>query len=118
MVAKRRSGDRREHLRFEVSGQLWGALERRERVVLHNIATEGALLEATLTTGLKSLRAVQVLLRESGPSLDAVIRHISPLAGSADDDRYLIGLEFVNVSSATQMELDRFVHEWSQHADR
>jgi hypothetical protein len=114
MVLKRRLGDRREYLRFEVAGQLWCGLDRSERVVLRNIASGGALVEAGLTSGLKSMRAAQLRLEKDGPRLDVVVRHIEPLA--EDGDRYLVGLEFVNLSPATRAEVDRFVHDWTARA--
>lgn len=109
-----RLGDRREYLRFEVSGQLWGSLDRCEHVMLRNISIAGALIEATLPTALKSIRAAQVALRDGGLLLNAVVRHLSPVPATADPDRVLVGLEFVHVSPSARGELDRLVREWQQ----
>lgn len=112
MVKRLRLGDRREYLRFDVSGQLWGSLDRSERVLLLNISNAGALIEATLPSALKSIRAAQVSLRDNGLQLNAVVRHLSPLPDSSVPDRCLVGLEFVHVSSTARDELDRLVRDW------
>jgi hypothetical protein len=112
-----RLGDRREYLRFDVSGQLWGSFERAEHVLLKNISNAGALIEATLPTALKSIRAAQVLLRDGAVQLNAVVRHLSPVPDATRPDRVLVGLEFVHVSASAQDELDRIVREWREHAD-
>jgi len=118
MAAKNRLGDRREHLRYDVSGQLWGSLDLSERVVLRNIAPGGALIEARLTPGMRSVRAAQILLHERGPQMNVIVRHMSPLSAAPDEDRYLVGVEFVNLSAAAQVELDQFVRDWDPPAEQ
>jgi hypothetical protein len=117
MTPRSRLGDRREHLRFEVTGQLWGALDRCEHVSIVNISSAGALIEATLPSGLRSMRAAQMSLGETGPHLNAVVRHISPVEAS-ETDRFLVGLEFVHVSSEARAGLNRLVRDWEQTAGR
>jgi hypothetical protein len=114
MVTKLRLGDRREFLRFDVSGQLWGALDRCEQVMLRNISVAGALIEATLPSSLKSIRAAQMSVLDSGSHLNAVVRHISPVPGAPEPDRFLVGLEFVHMSPAARVELDRLVRDWQK----
>jgi hypothetical protein len=114
MTADNRLGDRRAHLRFDITLQLWASLDLREPVVLRNVAAKGALVEARLTPRTKSLRVGQVRLRESGPELTAVVRHRSPLTSAPDEERYLIGLEFVHLSTSERVELEEFVREWQE----
>ena len=114
MTADNRLGDRRAHLRFDITLQLWASLDLREPVVLRNVALKGALVEARLTPGTKSLRVGQVRLRESGPELTAVVRHKSPLTSAPDEERYLIGLEFVHLSTTERAALEEFVREWQE----
>jgi hypothetical protein len=45
-ATKRRLGDRRGRARFEIVGQLWGALESVQPLVLHTLSRGGALLES------------------------------------------------------------------------
>lgn len=118
MTADTRLGDRRAHLRFDITLQLWASLDLREPVVLRNVALKGALVEARLTPGTKSLRVGQVRLRDSGPELTAVVRHKSPLTSAPDEERYLIGLEFVHLSTTERAALEEFVREWQERGTR
>src|SRR5436853_4136707 len=97
MVARGRLGDRREYARFEVAGQLWAALDLRARVVLRNIGLGGALIEAKLTPSLRSIRVAHMSLRDQGPELNVVVRHMAAMSSDPDDDRYLVGLQFIHV---------------------
>jgi c-di-GMP-binding flagellar brake protein YcgR len=113
MAGNVRMGDRRGQMRYGVTGQLWGTLGVRAPVVLKNLAAGGALIETTLTTGLKSLRTAQVVLRERGPELNVVVRHMRPVSPqSGHENRYLVGLEFVNLSPAARADVDRVLREW------
>jgi len=111
MVANRQMGDRRAQVRYDISGQLWGALTVHAPIVLKNIAPGGALLEARLSTGLKSLRTGQIVLREHGPELNVVVRHVTPATTVPGEDRYLVGVEFVNLSPAARADVERCVRE-------
>ena len=109
-------GDRREHLRFEVAGQLWASLDMSERVVLRNIGVGGALIEAKLSPGVRSIRAAQISLRDRGPELNVLVRHVTPVSNAPDEERFLVGLEFVNISPSDRADIDRFVKQWGDHA--
>jgi hypothetical protein len=112
---KSRLGDRREHLRFNATGQLWASLNFGERVVLRNLATGGALVEATLTSTSRPIRTAHISLPGDGPGVDAVVRHVSPVADSArGSDRYLVGLEFVGISASERADIERLVCEWQE----
>ena len=113
MGQKRRLGDRRKHVRFDVSGQLWASLETIDRAVLRNIGTGGALVEARLPPGIRTPRPAQVAFGEDGPEVSAIIRHISPMPDDDESDRYLVGLEFVNLSPVNRGGLEQFIREWS-----
>jgi hypothetical protein len=52
-------------------------------------------------------------IREQGPPLSVVVRHVTPLSSAADEDRYLVGLEFIHISEAAQAEVERLVREWN-----
>ena len=114
MESNRGLADRRGHLRFDVSGQLWASLDFKESVILRNIASGGALIEARLTPGLRSIRTAQIALREKGPELNVVVRHMAPVSTAPDEDRYLVGVEFVNLSPAVRADLEAFVRQWRQ----
>ena len=106
-------GDRREHVRFDVAGHLWGAFEANEPVVLRNIAAGGALIEAPLASWPTALNETHVSFGPQGPMLSAIVRHVSP--AGAPSDRCLIGLEFVHMSAVQRGELDDFIRGWHDH---
>ena len=113
MGQKHRLGDRREHVRFDVSGQLWASLETLERAVLRNVGVGGALVEARLPPGIRTPRLANVAFGERGPDVNAIIRHVSPAAPDDESNRYLVGLEFVNLSPANREGIEEFIREWS-----
>ncbi len=63
---------------------------------------------------MKAVRVGQFWLRGNGPELTAVVRHRSPLTDAPGEDRYLLGLEFVNLSTSERAELEEFVREWQE----
>lgn len=109
MAPRMRLGDRRECARFEVAGHLWVALGVDQRVVIRNIGSGGALLEARLPPGLRSIRSAQIALSESGPEVIVSVRHVSPMTTLPDDDRFLLGVEFISVSPEARVDIDRLV---------
>jgi len=110
-MVRNRLGDRRVHVRFDVAGQLWASLDLGAPVVLRNIGLGGALIEARLAPGLRALRAAQLSLRERGPRLSVVVRHMHAVSDAAEEDRYLVGLEFVHLSPAALSEIERLVQD-------
>lgn len=108
--------DRREHVRFEVSGRLWASLERDERAILRNIAAGGALIEATVAPPMHTSRIAYVRLRPGGADLTVAVRHMRPAPDRPGDDRYLIGVEFINLSRSDTAMLEAFVRDWSERA--
>jgi hypothetical protein len=109
-------GDRRTGPRFQVNGQLWGSVDMREDVVVRNIAVNGALIEASLGPGMRSIRAAHITLPEGGPQLMVLVRHISALTDSHADDRHLLGVEFIKPTSADHQAIEAFVQAWNQRA--
>jgi hypothetical protein len=116
MSTKNRLGDRREHLRFDISGQLWGSVGFGECVIVRNLTTEGMLIETSLSPALRPIRAAQVAFDRRGPQITAIVRHVSPASPALQADRYLIGLEFVNLSPSQQADLERLVDDWQESA--
>ena len=110
MAPRIRLGDRREYARFEVAGTFWAALGVDQRVVIRNIGPGGALNEVRLPLALRSVRSAQIALGESGEDVIVSVRHVSPMTTSADEDCFLLGVEFINVSDEARTGIDRLVH--------
>jgi c-di-GMP-binding flagellar brake protein YcgR len=111
MSGKNRLGDRRENLRFDISGQLWASLDFGDRVIVRNLTAGGMLVETSLTSAFKPIRAAQVAFEERRSPITVIVRHVSP-ALDPGANRFLVGLEFVNLSPSQQVELERLVSEW------
>ena len=117
MNTKNRLGDRREHLRFDVSGQLWASLDFDGPVVVRNVTTKGMLVETSLTPALRPVRAAQIAFPEQNRPITVIVRHVAPAAPGLPGDRCLVGLEFVNLSPSEQVDLERLVRDWLEEPD-
>jgi hypothetical protein len=102
-------GDRREYLRLNSAGEFWVSLRRVEQVVVRNLSLRGALIE--VPAGLQYMRIAHIALQDHGPVVDAVVRHASPASDAPEEDRFLVGLEFVNLSEAARANLIRMVDD-------
>ncbi len=116
MMPKNRLGDRREHLRFDVSGQLWASLHFGDRVIVRNLTAGGMLVETTLPPALTPVRAAQIAFEERNAPITVIVRHVSPVDEALHSDRYLVGLEFINLSPSQQLELERLVTDWQDQS--
>jgi hypothetical protein len=110
MATRDQLGDRRDYLRFNAAGQFWASLTRADQVVVRNLSLSGALVE--VPARLQSMRIAHLALEDNGLVIDAVVRHASPASDALDEDRFLVGLEFVNLSEAAQANLTRIVGDW------
>ena len=102
---------------FDVAGQLWAALELSAQVVLRNLGVGGALVEARLAPGLQSIRAAQMSLHAHGAEMNVVVRHLTRLSSSPEEDRYLVGLEFIHITPTARSEVERLVREWNEQGE-
>jgi c-di-GMP-binding flagellar brake protein YcgR len=115
MKPRIRSGDRRQHLRFEVAGELWGSVDFGDRAILRDIAAGGILVETSLPCMSKSIRGAQVAVPEGGPELTVIVRHVSAVTPPAESSaRYLVGLEFMNLSPTQRTDIERLVDDWRE----
>ena len=114
MSLNHRLGDRREHLRFDISGQLWASLDFGEHVIVRNLTTSGMLVETSLMSAFRPIRAAQLAFDERASPITVIVRHVSAVQESARNNRFLVGLEFVNLSPSQQTELERLVREWGE----
>jgi len=108
MTTNRRLGDRRSRPRFEIVGQLWGALETVEPLELRDISRGGALLESRLPLSPDSVHRLRVAFNDFVTDLQARVRHVRNVTQAAGD-RYLIGLEFLHVQQAALDRIDVLV---------
>jgi hypothetical protein len=108
MPFKERLGDRRGDLRFEIIGQLWGALETVEQMSLRNLARGGALVESRMPINPEMVRSVRLSVGDQVSDIPARVRHVTS-EKTAGVERFLVGLEFVEPSAAALAQIDRIV---------
>lgn len=104
---RKRLGDRRAKTRFEIVGQLWGALETVEPLALRDIGLGGALLETPLDLPLDSIQRVRLAQGDQVTEFQARVRHVTPVDPFAPGTRFYVGLEFVTVPPAAQAHIER-----------
>lgn len=107
-VVRRGSGDRRDCVRFEVFGFFWGSFDVGETVRVRNLTSSGALIEAGEPLAVESIQSICVSIDGQPTVAEARVRHLTPIT-SASCSRYLVGVEFLAVSSAFQEAVDRLI---------
>ena len=104
----RAPGDRRSRVRYEVFGAFWGTFDAGEAVHVHNLSYHGALIEAHQPLAVESIQSVCLMLDGQPALADARVRHLAP-AAPPDHDRYLVGVEFLSMSSAFHDAVERLM---------
>jgi PilZ domain len=95
---KRKIGDRRAKPRFEIVGDLWGSVDTSISLKLRNLGRAGALLESPLPLKQDSVHRVTAVAAGVPYQVQMRVRHTLPAATHAAGSRYLIGVEFLQLS--------------------
>jgi hypothetical protein len=103
---KRRIGDRRAKIRFEIVGDLWGSIDTTTSLIIRNLGREGALLESPVPLAPDSVHWVSVLLDGEPQPMRLRVRHRTA-AADATEPPYLIGVEFLSVTDATEKFIEQ-----------
>lgn len=100
-------GDRREHIRLEVVGSLWGTLDVNKRARVVNVSGTGALIASPIPAAVDSMQTVKLTLDGREFTLEARVRHLKQVANSTEEGtQYQIGLEFLGASPALALALE------------
>jgi hypothetical protein len=105
---RRRLGDRRGRPRFEVVGQLWGALETIEPLRLCDLCRGGALLEAKFALQVDTVHRLRIASPGRTSDVQARVRHVSSQRDGSRV-RYFIGLEFLALPQLAVEHLERLI---------
>jgi len=73
-------GDRREQIRLEVVGSLWGTLDANRRARVVNVSGTGALIASPVPVALDSTQTVRLTLDGREFTLEARVRHMKQIA--------------------------------------
>lgn len=101
----RKLTDRRGRPRFEIVGDLWGAVELSARLEVLNAGRGGALLASPIPLVEDSVHTLAVIAAGERQVVSALVRHSRPGTGKA----YLIGVEFLDLPEAVASVIDRYV---------
>jgi hypothetical protein len=96
---KRRIGDRRVNPRFEIVGDLWGSVDVSASLAVVNLGRGGALLESPVPFAPESIHSAVAVTQEESHEITLRVRH-STVGHDHAHRRYLVGVEFVDVSPA------------------
>jgi hypothetical protein len=110
-----RLADRRGVTRFEIVGELWGSAEALETLTVCNLAPEGALVESATALAVGSVQPLRLTQGSSSAELRAAVRHLSPVYLDGGEQRYRVGLEFLNVDEKAAGCIGSLMEE---HRDR
>ncbi len=100
-------GDRREHIRLEVVGSLWGTLDVNKRARVVNVSGTGALIASPIPAAVDSTQTVKLTLDGREFTLEAKVRHLRQIVQPGEDGtQYQIGLEFLGASPALALALE------------
>jgi hypothetical protein len=95
-------------VRFEVFGAFWGSFDAGDAVRLCNLTRHGALIEAHQPLAVESVQSVCLMLDGQPATADARVRHVKDV-GANGDRRYLVGVEFVSMSTAFADAIERLI---------
>lgn len=100
-------GDRRNRVRLEVVGSLWGTIEVSEPARVLDISKGGALIVSSVAAAPDSVRVLSLRVDGSEVAVDARVRHVRALPASDDHPvQYLLGVEFLTMPASLTHALE------------
>jgi hypothetical protein len=109
MTTRKRLGDRRNRVRYEIVGQLWGSLETFEPMEVHNISQGGALLETRIPLTADSVQRLRLSAQEQTLDLQARVAHVSQRQDVTAPENFLVGVQFLGLPPAAAEYVSGFV---------
>ncbi len=103
------TGDRRRYLRFDVLGALQASLASTETLRVLNLGVRGALVEAPLPLTADTHYSMRFVLHSHVSDVLVRIRRVTEVQRDAHRARYLIGLEFLSLSTEAEETIGRLV---------
>ncbi len=108
-------GDRRRADRFEVVGDLWGNAGTVEALAIRNVSVGGLLVESRRPLPVDGRYRVRLVL---GPVAGEAYARVSRVSSATDEtrrERYLIGLEFLDLPPALEEHIRQLVAVETRH---
>ena len=102
-------GFRRTHQRFEVLGTMAATVVSTEALRVLNIGASGALVDAELPLPLNAEYRMQLVVASNVIDATVKVRRVLEQRRHSEPARYLIGLEFLELSNDAQDVINRLV---------
>jgi hypothetical protein len=106
---KRKIGDRRAKPRFEIVGDLWGAVDTSTSLRLANVGRGGALLFSPFPLTIGSVHWVTAVTGDRTNAVQLRVRHSEASRSTDGAVRYQIGVEFLQISPVLEETIVRQV---------
>ena len=102
--------DRRLASRFEIVGPQWGILDALEPLRVRNLSPEGMLIESPSPLAVGSIHEFQLIDGTTSVRVRAAVRHLSPLRQASAEGYFLVGLEFLNLTTRSTVVVERWLN--------
>lgn len=116
MTTRRRLGDRRNRVRYEIVGQLWGSLETFEPLEVHNVSRGGALVETRVPLNSDSVQRLRLSTPNETADIQARIAHVGQRQDVMAPENYLIGVQFFELPPTVADYVEARVADGAQEA--
>jgi hypothetical protein len=109
LTSRKVTGDRRRYLRFDVLGALSASLSSTETLRVLNLGVRGALVEAAMPLQADTHYSMRFVLHSHISDVLVRIRRVTEVQREASSAKYLIGLEFLTLSTEAEETIGRLV---------
>jgi H2-forming N5,N10-methylenetetrahydromethanopterin dehydrogenase-like enzyme len=106
---RRKLGDRRRVRRYDIVGELGGAMEIALRLPVRNIGVGGALLESPVPLAAASVHYVMLSWNGGDVATEVRVCHVARAVAADGERNYLIGVEFASVAPVLTDQLARLM---------
>jgi len=106
---RRKLGDRRVRPRYDIVGDLWGTVQTRLRLPLHDVGPGGALLECRVPLEAESVHRLVFDCDGAEAATQVRVRHVRPTQSLRGERVYLIGVEFLSHHPALAAQIQRWM---------
>jgi hypothetical protein len=103
------NADRRAASRLEFVGDQWGSLHGQETLRLRNFGRDGVLIESATELPVGSVHAIKLVHLANAAQCLVTVKHLAARSDAKVLQRYLIGLQFINLDSQALALIDQML---------
>jgi hypothetical protein len=102
--------DRQSPSRFDIAGRQRGTLDALEPLRVRNLSSDGMLLESPNPLAVGSIHEFQLIDGTTSVRVRAAVRHVSLLPQSSAERYFLVGLEFLDLTTRSSVVVERWLN--------